>query len=230
MEPTRSCLKCCVAWAGGACVLVAGLSVAALGYAGYWLQLAENPRPADAIIVLAGSFERSLYAADLYQQHYAPRIYLSIPAHETLAGQLEALGIVLPDEVDIHKQILLKKGVPARDTLTFGHGSLSTAQEAAALKTQFAHPGASLLVVTSPYHTRRAKLILERAFADTGISITVVATPYEEFHKDWWRSQASARNTVLELAKIAYYYAGGRFNSAASVTENRPANHAVTRP
>ena len=230
MEPTRSCLKCCVAWACGAFVLVAGLSVAALGYAGYWLQLAENPRAADAIIVLAGSFERSLYAADLYRQHYAPRIYLSIPARDTEARHLEALGIVLPDEVDIHKQILLKKGVPAQNTLTFGQGSLSTAQEAAALKTQFTNPGSTLLVVTSPYHTRRAKLILERAFADTDISITVVATPYEEFHQDWWRSQASARNTVLELAKIAYYYVGGEFHSTAAVTENRPANHDVTRP
>ena len=230
MASNRSCLKCCLAWACGTLLLAGGLSVAALGYAGYWLQLAENPRAADAIIVLAGSFERSLYAADLYQQHYAPKIYLSIPAHETLTGQLEALGIVLPREVDIHRQILLKKGVPAQDTLTFGLGSLSTAQEAAALKSQFTKPGSRLLVVTSPYHTRRAKLILKRAFADSDISITVVATPYEEFHQDWWRSQASARNTLLELAKISYYYAGGQFHSTAAGTEPPPANHNVTRP
>lgn len=230
MERNRSCLKCCAAWALGAFVLVAGLSVAALAYAGFWLQLAENPRSADAIIVLAGPFERSLYAADLYHQHYAPRIYLSIPARVSVTRQLEELGIALPHELDIHRQVLLKKGVPTRDTLTFGQGSLSTAQEATALKSQFTKPGSRLLVVTSPYHTRRAKLILERAFADTDISITVVGTPYEEFHQDWWRSQDSARNTVLELAKIAYYYAGGQFHSAAVVTENIPANHNVTRP
>ena len=219
MEPTRSCLKCCVAWAVGACVLVAGLSAAALGYAGLWLQLSENPRSADAIVVLAGSFERSIYAADLYQQRYAPKIYLSIPAREMEARHLEELGIVLAQEVDIHRQILLKKGVPAQDTLTFGQESLSTAQEAAALRTRFTKPGSSLLVVTSPYHTRRAKLILERAFAGTDVGIIVVATPYEEFRKDWWRSRDSARNTLLELAKIAYYWVGGGFSAEAIATE-----------
>jgi uncharacterized SAM-binding protein YcdF (DUF218 family) len=229
MKPDKSCLKCCVAWALGAFLVIAGLSAAALGFAGRWLHLSENPRPASAIIVLAGAFERSMYAADLYRQHYASKIYLSVPSRESDARQLEALGIVLPYEVDIHKQILLKKGVPAQDILTVGTGSLSTAQEAEMLKIEFVKPGTSLLVVTSPYHTRRSKLILDRAFAGTDIGITVVATPYEEFPKDWWRSQTSARNTLLELAKIAYFYAGGQFRQAA-VTENSAADHNAPRP
>ena len=46
------------------------------------------------------------------------------------------------------------------------------------------------------------------------VGIVVVATPYEEYREDWWHSQDSARKTVLELAKLVYYYAGGRFISA----------------
>lgn len=211
MESNRSCLKCCVAWACGAIALIVTLSIAALGYAGRWLLLPEQPIAADAIIVLAGSFERSIYAADLYHQRYASKVYLSVPAPEAGAFKVEALGIPLPRGFDIHQQILIKKGVPPGDILSFGQGSLSTAEEAEVLKKLFVQPRVRLLVVTSPYHARRAKLTLDRAFAGSSADITVVATPYEEFRADWWRSQDSARNALLELAKIAYFFFGGRF-------------------
>ena len=207
----QKCALCALGLLGLAGVLL----WLALLFAGGWLRLVESPRNADAIIVLAGSYERSLYAADLYQQHYAPKVYVSVPALDAGNAQIEALGIALPQDVEIHRQILLKKGVPAQAIMTFGQGSLSTAEEAEVLKRLFASPGLRLLVVTSPYHTRRAALILHCAFDGTGIGVTVVATPYEEFREDWWRSQDSARNTLLELAKIAYYYSGGRFYSIA---------------
>ena len=206
----RRCLSCALGL-----LVFSGLTLgAALFFAGSWLRLQEIPRHADAIIVLAGSYERSMYAADLYQQRYAQKVYVSVPARDAGNLQIEALGIALPQEIDIHRQILLKKGVPAPDILTFGRRSVSTAEEAIALRAAFNTPGQRLLVVTSPYHARRAKLILEKAFDGTGVGINMVTTPYEEYREDWWRSQDSARKTVLELAKLVYYYAGGRFVSA----------------
>jgi hypothetical protein len=38
-----------------------------------------------------------------------------------------------------------------------------------------------------------------------------VASRYESFPHAWWSDQTAARNVVLELAKTAYYVAGGRF-------------------
>lgn len=191
-------------------------SATALFYAGWWLSLVEAPAKADAIIVLAGSFERSLYAADLYHQNFAPKIFLSVPARETGNAQIEALGIHLPEALDIHTQILRKKGVPKENIMTFGSGSVSTAEEALELKKIFPRSGVKLLVVTSPYHVRRSKIILERAFASNGAAITVTGTPYETYRTDWWRTQDSARKTLMEIAKIAYYFAGGRFVSTAA--------------
>jgi uncharacterized SAM-binding protein YcdF (DUF218 family) len=211
-----SCLKRCVALACGAVILIAGLAVAALACAGRWLQLTETPRAADAIVVLAGSYERSLYAADLFAQHYAPAVYLSIPVREPGNAQIRALGIDLEEAIDIHRQILLKKGVPAASIRYFGQSSVSTAEEAVALKARFNQPGAHLLVVTSPYHTRRAHLIFRQAFENSGVDISVVGTPYEDFRTDWWRSQNSARNTLLELVKLFYFFAGGRFTSGSA--------------
>lgn len=216
-----SSIKRCVFCALGLLMMIALMLGAALLSAGGWLRLVESPRQADAIIVLAGSYERSMHAADLYRENFAPNVYISVPAPDAGNRQIEALGIVLPKELEIHRQILLKKGVPAGNILTFGRGSLSTAEEAEALKKLFTRTGQQLLVVTSPYHVRRAKFILERAFDGTGIGITVVATPYEEYRDDWWRSQDSARKTVLELAKIVYYHAGGRFRSATTLDSSR---------
>lgn len=195
----------------GILALAGALGGVLLAFAGSWLRLTESPGQADVIVVLAGSFERSLYAAELYHQRYATRVAISVPAREAGHRKLEAIGIVLPDPVSVHRQVLLKKGVAAEDILTFGQDSISTVQEAQILRRVFARPGGRLLVVTSPYHARRARLIFDRVFEGSGTSVAVVATPYEDYRDDWWRSQDSARNTVLEIAKIAYYLVGGRF-------------------
>jgi uncharacterized SAM-binding protein YcdF (DUF218 family) len=206
----------CAVCAFGLFTMLAVIASVMMFFAASWLRTSEYPHHADAIIVLAGSFERSFYAADLYHQRYAPKVYVSIPARAPVEAQLAALGITLQDDAaEVHKLILLKKGVPAADILTFGSGSLSTVEEAAALKTLFAKPSIRLLVVTSPFHVRRARMIFDRAFGRFSENIAIVATPYEEYRDDWWRSQDSARNTVLEIAKIVYHWVGGSFYSGA---------------
>lgn len=69
-----------------------------------------------------------------------------------------------------------------------------------------------LLVVTSPYHVRRAAMIFRQAYGGAHV---VVGTPYEPFPREWWRSQDAARNVLLELAKITFYLVGGRFTEPA---------------
>ena len=96
----------------------------------------------------------------------------------------------------------------------FGEASLSTFDEAIALQHRFAGRSPRLLVVTSPYHVRRARMVLVDALPNA--ILTVCATPYEEFPEHWWISQDAARDLLLELAKLAFYIAGGRFTAPAS--------------
>jgi hypothetical protein len=70
---------------------------------------------------------------------------------------------------------------------------------------------ARVLVVTSPYHVRRAVMAFSDAFGE-GTQVTVTGTPYETFPDDWWRSQDATRNVLLELAKVMLYLGGGRFS------------------
>ena len=189
----------------------------ALVTAGFWLVPGQEPlRPADVIIVLAGSFERSLYAADLYQRGLAPKILVSRPARERGARQLEELGILLPSEEDIHRRILLQKKVASADVDFFGTGSLSTFEEARSLREKLGTNSRRLIIVTSPTHVLRARIIFNNALMTRGSNLQVVATPYDDFDVYWWRDQNSARAVILEFAKLAYYFCGGRFLSVAN--------------
>ncbi len=186
-----------------------------MALAGYWLHASDSLERSDAIVVLAGTYERSIYAAELFKKGYAPLIYLSRPLHDT--GPLADLGIELPRAEDVHKEVLLKRGVPDEKIVFFGGAVISTADEAEALIDTFREDARQLLVVTSPYHVKRAGMILRNTFDGTGLKVSVVGTPHEVFAKDWWTDQGSARNVILETAKIVFYLLGGRFKSPAAI-------------
>ena len=194
--------------------VVSGLAL--LLTAGFWLAPPKDaPRPADVIVVLSGGLERSMYAADLYRLAVAHQVWVSRPAKEQSLSMLGQLGIVLPNEEELHRQILTRKGVPDQAISFFGAGSVSTAEEARALK-KLATPGMRLLIVTSPTHVLRARILLSSALAESDALLQVVPTPYETFSRRWWQNQESARSVVLEIAKLTYYFSGGRFFSPNS--------------
>lgn len=197
-------------------VVVAGVLVAATLIAGYnadaWLKGGDAPRKADLIVVLSGSFARSMFAADLYRDGYAPAIALTEVVRREGSRQLEALGIRLPTELEIHRKILAAKGVPDDRVRVLPAPVTSTADEADEVAAWLARPGATLPVVTSPFHVRRSRMILERALEGRGVALTVCATPYETFPDEWWRSQDAAREVLLEWAKLVFYVLGGRYS------------------
>lgn len=200
--------------------IAALLALALLGvfayYAAAWLKSDDAPIKADAIIVLAGRFERSMHAADLFRAGHAPMVVLSEAVQDSSSRQLEALGIRLAGAAEIHRKILQAKGVPADKIQPLGEPALSTFDEAAAIAARFGQSGRRLIVVTSPYHVRRARLMIAHALDGRGVELAVCATPYEPFPDDWWRSQDAAREVLLEWAKIIFYLGGGRFRAAAS--------------
>ena len=107
------------------------------------------------------------------------------------------------------RQVLLKKGVPAGAIAYLGRDLISTAAEADAARQLYGKGTPRLIVVTSPYHLRRARII----FSDVlpAADIRVIATGYEPLPPAWWKDQNSARNVLLELAKIGFYQLGGRY-------------------
>jgi uncharacterized SAM-binding protein YcdF (DUF218 family) len=184
-------------------------------HAARWLKQEDAPIKADAIVVLAGRFERSMHAADLYRAGQAPVVVLSEAVQDASLRQLEALGIKLPGAYEIHGRILAAKGVPEAAVQKLGAKALSTADEAQAIAARFGKSGQRVLVVTSPSHVRRARMIVADALQGRGASLAVCATPYETFPDEWWRSQDAARDVLLEWSKIVFYVLGGRFRAAS---------------
>ena len=180
-----------------------------LGYVADWLRLADRPQKADAILVLGGSFTRPFQAAELYRQGLARKIYISVVAREEQLRLLDVEGVPYPREEEIVRQVLLKKGVPASAIEYFGKDSISTADEAQAARALFAQRTPTLLVVSSAYHLRRARIIFSDALP--AADIRMIATSYDPFPSSWWKDQSAARNVLLELAKISFYQLGGRY-------------------
>ncbi len=184
-------------------------SAVGLSYVANWLSAGDSPQKADAILVLGGGYSRPFQAADLYRQGLARKVYVSVPAREEQHRLLDEAGIAFPREEEIVRQVLLKKGVPAGAIEFFGKDSISTAAEARAAHALFAKGTPRLLIVTSPYHLRRARMTFTDALPNA--DIRVIATSYDPFPQSWWKDQNAARNVLLELAKITYYQLGGRF-------------------
>lgn len=182
-----------------------------LYFAGRWLVLDEAPAPADLIVLLAGDLSRPLYGADLYHRGYAKRIAVSRPVPQPQTENLRPLGIHLPRQDEQYREILQRKGVPAKAISVFGEGNLSTVQEAETLAALLGRQPARLLIVTSPYHTRRVKIVFTHLLPQA--DIRVLASPYEEFPQRWWTHQGAAVGVMLETTKLLYYYLGGAFRT-----------------
>jgi len=191
-----------------AAVLVA---IGLLLTAGHWLQTADSPVRADALVVLGGNFSRPAYAAELFQLGMAQKVYVSRVYRKKSERVLDQNLINYPREEEVYKAVLRKKGVPASAIEYYGNELLSTSQEAETLAAQLGPGPGTLLAVTSPYHVRRARMVFKDAFP--GWDVRVVATPLESFPAAWWTDQESARQVFMELPKIVFYLLGGKFRS-----------------
>ncbi len=186
--------------AGGGLVLTAG----------WWLRMDDAPRKADAIVILAGDLHRAIYAADLYNQGLAPVIMLGRPYVDE-PDPLCGLGFPCPSQVESMERVLRAKGVPEGVLKLYGHDHMSTVEEAESLERELGPKPRTLLIVTSPYHCRRAKMILSGILRSHELIMT--PTPYERFDAIWWNHQGSAGAVVSEVAKFVFHFLGVPFRA-----------------
>jgi uncharacterized SAM-binding protein YcdF (DUF218 family) len=181
------------------------LAAAMFPFLARWLNVPDPELPSDAIVVLAGAPERAMYAADLLVKDYAPVAYVSRPARERGHLTLAEFGIILPTEEEVNRAILKSRGVKESRICIFSRGSR---EESRAIRETLPADTATVIVVTSPYHVRRVKMIFNEAFGGSAITIRVVATPYEIYPDRWWTNRDAATQTILEIIKIGVYRMG----------------------
>jgi uncharacterized SAM-binding protein YcdF (DUF218 family) len=171
------------------------------------LRMSAAPRAADAIVVFAGGVgesgqagggyqERVKRAVDLYHAGYARNVVFSS-------------GFVFVfKEAEIMKALAVANGVPA-DAIVIEERARSTNENVAYVSEILSRNSwQSALLVSSPYHMRRA-MWTWRALAP---QITVVPTPVEQsqfYTHGFGASLDQMRGILHEYAAIAYYWSRG---------------------
>ena len=184
------------------------------------LQYQDRPERADYILPLAGNEDRLVKAAELYKQGLAPKILLSNEQIRPLSRAQEIaakIGYPPTDPSKYRLRLLQYFEVPDRDIESFGHGLISTVEEAEALKQFLGNPRGTIILVTSPYQARRAKIIFERVIPS--VHWIILWPPEERLSDRWWSDQDFALRAVSEVAKLLYYLAGGAFRRTAKLQD-----------
>jgi hypothetical protein len=72
----------------------------------------------------------------------------------------------------------------------------------------------SINLVTSKYHSARARMIFEKAVRsfDRNIEIYIVANKYDTFNAEqWWKDRESFKQVILEYLKLINFYLREQF-------------------
>jgi uncharacterized SAM-binding protein YcdF (DUF218 family) len=161
----------------------------------------DEMKPADAIVVLAGEeTERVEYGARLFKNGWA-RKDMIIMSGGPLVWKYSWAGLMKD-----HAESL---DVPAGNIL-IQDKSRSTEEDAIYTKELMKKNHiASIILVTSPYHSRRASIIFERVLGkDIGIISAPVENSWFEI-SDWWKRRRERATVLNEVSKYIWLWIFG---------------------
>lgn len=167
-----------------------------------FLVVADPLREADAIVPLAGERARVVEAARLFRDGYA-RWFVITDMHVEDPNP----RITYTDSVIAQAE---EEGLPRAAMVVAPGTATSTYEEALNLRRLAqARSLRSLIVVTSPYHTRRTRMIMQEVFRDTETEVVVHPVAGHWYRaEDWWTSREGREATVSEYVKMALYVLG----------------------
>lgn len=188
-------------------LLLAGLAGLAfhraiLTAAGEWIVADDPPQKADAAVVLSGESGdglRTRVAVDLYKHGWVKKVVLS-GARSTFRHY----------ETDFSAPLALSLGVPVADLMVITHRARSTQEEAEIVTQEMQRAGMhSLIVVTSNFHTQRARGIFRKVCGDK-MRVTAKAAEDDWFAPDsWWQNREGRKTFLLEVTKRFAVMVGG---------------------
>jgi uncharacterized SAM-binding protein YcdF (DUF218 family) len=152
---------------------------------GFWI-VDETPKPSDAIVMLSDDNyqgDRATRAAELYKAGWAPRVIASGRLLRSYAGVAE-----------LEQHDLESHGVPEGAIVKLPAADRNTREECTGIG-QFAssHGWKRIILVTSNYHTRRARYICSRVM-QPGTTLIVSAARDTDYDPDsWWYSRQGTK-------------------------------------
>lgn len=157
--------------------------------------------PSDIVVPLRTDMEeagpRVDEAAHLVIKRYAPLLLVDV------AGGAHAYGV---PEAQLFENYVKQKGIAPDQLRRCENDADSTAEEAEAIRACLLRYGLKeVIVVTSEYHTRRARSILQHAFSGLGIVVRIHPV-YNSYYWNphWWRKRRWAKTFFTEAVKTVW--------------------------
>jgi uncharacterized SAM-binding protein YcdF (DUF218 family) len=167
-----------------------------LRFAGEAWIVEDTLEHADAILVLSDDnfyADRATRAAQVFREGLAPVVVASGRRLRPYAGVAELM-----------EHDLVERGVPKEKIIRVVHDAENTKDEAEALaKVAAQHKWKSVILVTSNYHTRRARYIFERVLP-AGTTVRVTGARDGSFEPErWWEKRTSTKEFAGEVGGLA---------------------------
>ena len=156
------------------------------------LCIVQDPiEPAEVIIVIGDddfNADRATEATTLFHAGWAPQV---VASGRMLRPSSSIADLIARD--------LQSRGVPNSAIMRFSHRADDTLEEADALRVLITEKGwRRILLVTSNYHTRRARYIF-RKILPQNIRLEVAGAPDSEFQpRTWWETRQGRKTFFLE--------------------------------
>jgi uncharacterized SAM-binding protein YcdF (DUF218 family) len=158
---------------------------------------------ADVIVVLAGETNRRpARGLQLLSQNYAPKMLLDVPVSDVIYDR---------SLIEIAKSYVAKAPQSSLIEICPVVG-LSTKGEAQDVARCLSHSAARrILLVTSDYHTRRARSIFQHQLKGYQIFVTPAYDP-QQFGATWWQQRQWAKMNFNEWLRLMWWEAVDRWH------------------
>lgn len=175
-------------------VVTVGLGVGALIGIGHALAVTDPLAKADVIVAISGDTgPRTEAAVALWKQGYAPLLLFS-------GASLDPASV---SSAELMKREAVRMGVPDSAILVEPKSATTEENAERVAELMSAQRLRTAILVTSPYHQRRASVLFARSFAPAGLSfINEPAADPSWDPNTWWLSDASRRLALIELVKL----------------------------
>jgi uncharacterized SAM-binding protein YcdF (DUF218 family) len=165
----------------------------------------DDLKSSDAIVVLAGNSPyRAQHAEVLYQRGLAPHVIIS---NEPLSSH----G-VQTTWLELRQYGLVHLNIPDDAIVPIPEISDSTYEEALRSRDIMQARGwHSAILVTDPFHQRRATMTFRQAFDAAGLAVAASPADESKYGVDnWWTDRNAITRVVQEYIKLGYYLVTGR--------------------
>ncbi|MEA1910025.1 MAG: YdcF family protein [Patescibacteria group bacterium] len=180
----------------GVLLVLVLLSIGLVLYVGFFLSPQNALEKSDAIVVISGGETRQRVeeAVKLFEEEYAPAVIMSGAARDEGPSNAEAM-----------KRIAVNLGVPD-DKILVEEDSTNTVANAKLVRAIIEENKLTkIILVTSPYHQRRAYIAFSKALSGLPVKIINHSSTDSVWRKNgWWQDDWAKAITISEIQKVLF--------------------------